>query len=694
MQTSLLASTIFILFVSSGIAQQLDLKVYPDGDTPDDPRLGELKDLHGEFPFLPVPKSKTAWLERANEVRQRILVSSGLWPMPPRPPVSATIHGRVDRDDYTVEKVYFESYPGLYVTGNLYRPKNESKTRPVVLSPHGHWANGRFYECEPTEVDEQIATGAERYEVAGRFPLQARCVQLARMGCIVFHYDMLGYADSKPITFERAHQHRVPRPELENPNAWGLYTAQAEMRMQSVFGLQTFNSLRALDFVAALPDADPKRIGVTGASGGGTQTMILAALEPRVSVSFPAVMVSTAMQGGCTCENACCLRVGTGNVEFAALFCPKPQGINAANDWTVNLATEGLPELKKLYELFNAETNVEGYALTHFPHNYNHVSRVKMYAWMNRHFGLGFETWPKERPFKSLTIEEMSVWNDEHEAPRSDLAVEQRLLQTIADISDRQHRASAQTPIQHTAFVRSALETITATSWNSMENVDRENVAKIDSGRYWLFKDILRDGESELPVVFLYPKDWNKKVVVWTSAAGKAGLLDAAGRLRDETTKLLTAGFAVAAPDLFRQGEFLAADEGPITQTRKVSNDRDFAGYTFGYNPTLLAQRVHDLLVVLKFVDGDDHDADEIYLLGVEGGAPCAAVASVLAGDHLDRLIVDDGNFRFAEIKSWRDPNFLPGAVKYGDLTEFISCSNQAIVAQGPAGAFGQLMQQ
>ena len=92
-------------------------------------------------------------------------------------------------------------------------------------------------------------------------------------------------------------------------------------------GLQTYNSIRALDWLCELPDVDPQRIGVTGASGGGTQTFVLGAVDPRPAVIFPAVMVSTAMQGGCTCENCCYLRMGTGNVELAGLFAPKPLGM-------------------------------------------------------------------------------------------------------------------------------------------------------------------------------------------------------------------------------------------------------------------------------------------------------------------------------------------------------------------------------
>src|ERR1051325_815746 len=99
-------------------------------------------------------------------------------------------------------------------------------------------------------------------------------------------------------------------------------------------GLQTWNSIRALDFVTSLPDVDASRIGVPGASGGGTQTFILCAVDPRPTVAFPAVMVSTAMQGGCTCENCSLLRVGTGNIELAALMAPRPLGMSGADDWT------------------------------------------------------------------------------------------------------------------------------------------------------------------------------------------------------------------------------------------------------------------------------------------------------------------------------------------------------------------------
>src|SRR4051812_36765876 len=97
-------------------------RALPEGKLPDDVRLEPLKDLDGYFPFTP-PVSKSEWAKRREKVRRQILISQGLWPMPTKTPLHPVLHGKVDRGEYTVEKVYFESAPGFFVTGNLYRPK-------------------------------------------------------------------------------------------------------------------------------------------------------------------------------------------------------------------------------------------------------------------------------------------------------------------------------------------------------------------------------------------------------------------------------------------------------------------------------------------------------------------------------------------------------------------------------------------
>ena len=182
-------------------------------------------------------------------------------------------------------------------------------------------------------------------------------------------------------------------------------------------GLQTWNGVRALDFLASLPDVDPARMAVTGGSGGGTQTILLGAIDYRHIAGFPNVMVSTSMQGGCTCENCSLLRIGTGNVELAALFATRPQGMTAANDWTKEMMTKGYPQLQKLYAMLGVPDYVYCEEMLHFPHNYNAVTRGIMYYWMNKHLGMGIQEPIAETEWEPLSAAEYTVWNKQHPAP-------------------------------------------------------------------------------------------------------------------------------------------------------------------------------------------------------------------------------------------------------------------------------------
>src|SRR5206468_6822768 len=204
------------------------------------------------------------------------------------------------------------------------------------------------------------------------------------------------------------------------------------------------NSVRALDFLTSLPDVDPTKVAVTGASGGGTQTFMLVAVDERPAVSVPVVMVSTAMQGGCTCENAPYLRIDAGNIDIAALAAPKPLGLVAANDWTKEIMTKGkgYPELQKLYKMLGHEDRVHAEAFLHFDHNYNAVSRSVVYTFINKHFGLGFPEPVIERDYKPLSREEMSVWDAQHPAPPHEendrIAHERALVKWTTDDAARQ----------------------------------------------------------------------------------------------------------------------------------------------------------------------------------------------------------------------------------------------------------------
>ncbi len=323
-----------------------------------DPRLLATRTLDTPVP-PPRFATRAAWEERARRLRQQILAAAGLWEDPAaqarRPPVAEVFERREHPGlGYAVEKVYFESLPGYFVTGNLYRPlpgPTAAAPAPAVLHPHGHAANGRLQHD-------------------ALFSPALRCITFARMGYVAFALDMAGYGDNL----------RIPH-RWGDPRAW-LWGA-------TPLGLQLWNCVRSLDFLAALPDVDPARLGCTGESGGGTQTFLLTAVDGRVSVSAPVNMVSLHMQGGCACENAPGLRLDTSNVEIAALAAPRPLLlVSATGDWTLNTPHLEFPAVQAIYDLFQPEAGgapspVETVQFA-APHNYNRQSREAVYDFFAR----------------------------------------------------------------------------------------------------------------------------------------------------------------------------------------------------------------------------------------------------------------------------------------------------------------------
>jgi hypothetical protein len=635
--TSSICLTVVAVFTAHG----------QDSATTLDRRYGKPITLNGYFPFKP-PASKEEWMKRRQQVREQVLVANGLWPMPAKTSLHPFIHGKVRREGYTIEKVYFASLPGFYVSGNLYRPTAAPPPGgkyPAILSPHGHWANGRFYDAGEKGAKAQMQQGAEKTMEGARYPLQARCAQLARMGCVVFHYDMVGHADCTQIV------HRQ-----------GFTDVDAELDLQSFMGLQTWNSIRALDFLLSLPNVDGERVGVTGASGGGTQTFILCAIDDRPAAAFPAVMVSTAMQGGCICENCSYLRVNTGNIELAGLFAPKPLGMSAANDWTVEIEKKGLPELKTLYDLLGAPGNVMAKTFPQFGHNYNQVSREVMYNFFNKHLRLGQPEPVVERPFVPVPAQELSVYDANH--PRPTDAVDAQGVRRYWTAESKRHLQQLRDPFDAQQFRRvigTALRVMMADTLPEERDIVANRVAERGE-RITITEYIIgrKDSGEKVPAVLVSSGQANGPMVVWVHPDGRGSLWDSQKQLVPDARHILKGGASILAVEVMRTGE--------NTKTPLPPMDRSYAGYTFGYNRTLLANRVHDILTAVAFAQTLSREAP-VDLLGLGKAGPWVVLARGLCGKAVRRTAADLNQVRLEDVSRIDDEWMLPGARKYGGMS-------------------------
>lgn len=580
----------------------------------------ELRDYNTHCPFTSVPQSVEAWELRAADLKLQLRVAAGVFPEIDLPSVQPNVYGRVQGDGYAIQRIVFESLPGLKVTGSLYLPAGDltGKKLPAVLSPHGHWDEARFRVAPDNEFKQALATGAERFEAAARNHIQARAVQLARMGCAVLQWDMIGYCDSQQISRDRIHGFRQQEKSQEVlPEGWLLYSPKAEMNLQSSMGLQVIATRRAVDALLSFDFVDPQRIGITGASGGGTQSFLGAALDERIAVAFPAVMVSTGMQGGCTCENTSLLRIGTNNVEMAALIAPRPLGLTAANDWTREMASDGFPQLEQVYALFGETKNVALFPAVHFGHNFNHVSRVAMYGWMNRHLKLGFDEPVLERDFQLMKTEDLTCWDAEHPQPAGGTDFERKLL---AD-------------------------------WKSRIDNHLRHLKETSETEY---KHVIRQG-------------W-RVVLGLTAGTGQHELSSS-----PELAAGQKAGVAIEIPGKPALSfPSLGSADQPL-----VNNPRLAPCYTYGYNLPHFAQQAHKLAGVLRGAVQEESSDGKVVTL-TASGVDAALVAAAVFCSELPparfKLNLQVGDFQFASVDSIRDLAFLPGAEKFGDVAGLLEC--------------------
>lgn len=482
---------------------------------------------HTDTRFAPTRFDSRAEADRRREeLRFSLRMAAGLYPWPERTPLNVRREPAGEYDGFRIEKIMFETRPGFWSTGNLYLPDPipEGK-RPAILSVIGHWERQRLTRTEAADYPQQIAN-------------------FAMMGFVCLVTDMIGMVDSRQISH-------------------GYGGGERELWLSNGLGVQLWNNIRALDLLEGMPEVDADRIGVTGASGGGSQSLFLALLDERIRAAAPINMISLLMQGGCACENAPGLRRETDNGEMCSLIAPRPLFLaGSTGDWTREQEVREAPAIREVYRLYGAEDGFETYYQV-APHQYNAKTRRRVYAFFAKHL-MGREIAWEERPVDVGDVLDLTWFRDEGRAPGVS--------------GDGEFFAAHQAERRAAMAALPAPEKRRMLAW--MTGVGGEaktadpDVETADGARVERSVVLSRRGEM-IPFVRLIPENWDgKRVVLVLGPEGKDVLN------RPEVRELLDSGSALVSGDLFGDGEYAGTQ---VTVLGGPQAERFYT--TFHYTP-------------------------------------------------------------------------------------------------------------
>ena len=314
-------------------------------------------------------KTLNEWEKRKQLLKPALLQALQLSPLPAAPNSKPIITPKRQFNGYTVQNIAIEILPGLWINGSLYKPTNYAGKIPIILNPDGHWEKQRY-----------------------RPDCQYRCAAFAKMGAMAFSYDLFAWGESQ------------------------LQFKLEDHRRSLSMTIQALGSIRILDYLLALKDADTNRVAITGGSGAGSHTVLMTAIDDRIKVSAPVVAISSYFYGGCPCESGLAIHdcVGrTDNVEIAAIAAPRPQLlVSDGGDWTDKMPEHDFPYLQKMYGLYGKTSLVENVHLPNDKHDFGINKRTAVYRFMAKHLNLNI----KAIEDNSSKIDESTITIEKDEA--------------------------------------------------------------------------------------------------------------------------------------------------------------------------------------------------------------------------------------------------------------------------------------
>jgi len=602
--------------------------------------------------------SPEAMLERRERLRTDLRQLIG--DLPSRTPLNAQVVGTIQCDGYRIEKVLFESRPAHHVTANLYLPDSARGPVPGVLVPCGHSDHGKADNA-----------------------YQSVCVLLALNGCAALIYDPIGQGE----------RHQLVGPLKHGTTEHTLVGIGALLVGWNTANYRIWDGLRSMDYLASRPEVDPKRLGCTGNSGGGTMTTWLMAVDDRIQVAAPSCFITTLERlfntiGPQDCEQHFPGqgKRGIDHADFITMRAPKPTLVLAAEQdfFDFSGTRQAAAEAAAVYRLLG------------------HADRVDLFSYDDKH---GFS-----RPRREAAVHWMRKWlsaNDQpvHEPPLT--------LQTARDLQVTKHgqvieEFSSEVTVTELANRRARELTETRrAAWNAMSSTQRTGTIKqvvgmsddrkigptvkklgtIERDGYTIEKYLLeRPGEVPVPALLYLPDRGPHDVtklaaVIHVDGNGKAAEAQPGGSCE----KFVRQSRIVLALDLRGYGE--TADAGK----NSYQNDEfRVAMLAMHIGRPLLGQRTQEVLAGFSFLR--EHplvDPNAIHLAGIGRAGPVALHAAVLEPRFASLTLR-------ASIRSWADdvvarpiePNLMglavPGALMHYDLPELAAFLGDRLVIESP----------
>jgi cephalosporin-C deacetylase-like acetyl esterase len=607
------------------------------------------------------PRTRLEWLKGRERLRRAMFAAMG--PFPEKPcPLQPRVREVLKRQGYRIEKVVFESRPGVWVTSSMYVPEPVRGRHPAVLVVHGHWA------------------GARRDPV-----VQARCLGLVKLGFVVLAVDAFGAGE------------RYTTPASGTYHG-ALYGSTLWPAGHTLLGMQVYDNRRAVDYLQSRPEVDGAHLGVTGASGGGNQTMYAGALDERFQAVVPVCSVGTYQA---YLRAACCVcEVLPGALRFAeegdvlALVAPRALlVINATKDafqFSVGEATRSIARARPIFELYNAGAKLR-HATFESPHAYNQAMRETMYGWMTRWLKNEGDGRPIPEPKHQVAKPEDLACYPPGSRPKTFLlpptfaAREARLLISRASVVPDHVEAWESTAVaRRTQLRRQVFGDFPAAS---------RPVARLG-------QTTTADGLHTTPVLLHTEPEMPVPAVLKTRSRTRGAaclLLDLDGKERalahPLAAALLDANFTILAADVRATGE-----TRPAHDAIAGAPDHNSTEHALWLGRPLLGQWVFDVQCLLDWlVVQPGVDRGRLSLVGIGQAGIVALCAGALLEDRVATVAAVGSPASFVTTQAYpantRMGLLAPGMLRVGDMPQLAAlCAPRRLILAGGLDSQGKPM--